>query len=933
MNKSKDVSGWRGPVKISKMSGDGIITLPWQGIYMDIPIRNVRHHVPLTGFLDVKDLEDVYQIEPVDQEPLLNDNSVTQLMTLAEHISPGSMMTHAELIPGKFTSDAERDDQHTYNLGLRASVRLDLHCYRGVRLFRGVENLSPVPGVDTQTLIYWPQQRNDDYQRRLMHGHWPVSMRKIVGPHRCFTNFCGLLVYDGHRSERTTDTMEAMMRGSYETLQQTTLRQAPYRRETTRATGHETQMSNPEGPRVELEETGEPMPDPGIDSPRNVPLPDDQIAELELLPPVPDDAFTVIGVVQTLLLTKLPAGDDLIFESVRDDIVGWADLLPQDLYGAVVKENRELTREEEAQFHAEVWLAKLKEIGNYVSTKAGHISDSTEFVQKSGRKPLPWRWVLCWKLTAEGWIIKARLVLKGFAENSAGFETFSPTAERSTHRQIALSAVEHGWELVSMDVGAAFLKGFTFDELRKRGIDRPPCAMVPNDELWTLLGTCNPELTVAAMGVENPIYEFDRTTYGLKDAVLAWHLCANDCITVDMGWAPQTHDPLHYTKYTTNDDAEDDDHDDEMTGDMSLHVDDVLATGEPEVIDEVHKTLEAAFGTIKRHSLNFRHFGMDIIQQVRDDGAFGDVSFSQEKFMEGLRPVELSQITRGSGRTQDTPLIGGEITDFRSLSCGISWVGITSPWAQAAASLYQSFLPTPTISQARMLNAFLEQLLETYVPLTFFREFFLALAAAKAKPRLIVFTDSSFANRPGNYPQACQLLFLSLDLGDELRGIWLQLVDFNSRKSQRVAKSSYAAETLSAIQGVERGTRFQEIWYEKHHRLVNSRELLSVSHSQLVPMDIVLDAYDLYISLVKHAIGSQTDVGMAVYISSLRQDIRSGRLRLSFWIPTNAMLADTGTKLLDDGCVVLGELPRVISSGWFSLSDLYKVNGREYKPP
>ena len=454
---------------------------------------------------------------------------------------------------------------------------------------------------------------------------------------------------------------------------------------------------------------------------------------------------------------------------------------------------------------------------------------------------------------------------------------------------------------------------------------------MPNDELWILLGTCNPELTCAAMGVIDPIYEFDRTTYGLKDAVLAWHLCANDCITVDMGWSPSTHDPLHYTKYKTDD--VDEDCDDEMIGDMSLHVDDVLGTGEPWVIDEVHKTLESSFGTIKRHSLDFRHFGMDITQQVRSDGTFGDVSFSQLKFMEGLKPVCLSQVTRGSGRTQDTPLNSGEITDFRSLSCGISWVGITSPWAQAAASLYQSFLPVPNIAQARMLNTFLGQLLDTYVPLTFFRDFFLALAASKAKPRLVVFTDSSFANRPGNYPQACQLLFLSIDTGDQLRSIWLQLVDFNSRKSQRVAKSSYAAETLSAIQGVERGTRFQETWYEKHHRLNNSRELMSLSHSLLVPMDIVLDAYDLYISLVKHAIGSQTDVGMAVYISSLRQDIRSGRLRLAFWIPTNAMLADTGTKLLEDGSVVLGELPRVIASGWFSLSDMYKVNGREHKPP
>ena len=153
-------------------------------------------------------------------------------------------------------------------------------------------------------------------------------------------------MYDGHRSEKTADTMEAMMRGSYEQLQQTTLQQLPYRRNGTTPTA--SRRTPTSVPRLELEETGEPLPEADLDSPRHMPLPDDDVADLELLPPVPDDIFTVTSVVQTLLLTKLPKGDDLIFESVRDDIVGWADLSPQDLYGAVEKENRELTREEEA---------------------------------------------------------------------------------------------------------------------------------------------------------------------------------------------------------------------------------------------------------------------------------------------------------------------------------------------------------------------------------------------------------------------------------------------------------------------------------------------------------------------------------------------------------------------------------------------------------
>ena len=108
-----------------------------------------------------------------------------------------------------------------------------------------------------------------------------------------------------------------------------------------------------------------------------------------------------------------------------------------------------------------------------------------------------------------------------------------------------------------------------------------------------------------------------------------------------------------------------------------------------------------------------------------------------------------------------------ETTDFRSLTCGISWMGMTSAVCQAASSLYQSMLPSPTIEQARKLNAFVEQLREEYVPLTFFGWFFSA-RPANVPLKLLQFTDSSFANRAGQYPQVCALLYLAWDLGEKL---------------------------------------------------------------------------------------------------------------------------------------------------------------------
>ena len=143
------------------------------------------------------------------------------------------------------------------------------------------------------------------------------------------------------------------------------------------------------------------------------------------------------------------------------------------------------------------------------------------------------------------------------------------------------------------------------------------------------------------------------------------------------------------------------------------------------------------------------------------DSEPGDVVFSQETFIKTLNPVTVVT-KRGEGRTQDTPLLDKEQTDFRSLTCGIAWVGITSVHAQSASSLYQDFSKDPAISQGRVLNTFLEQLQTTYVLLRFSRKFF------RDRPenipmRALVFSDSSFNNRPGNYPQAAQLIFLAYD--------------------------------------------------------------------------------------------------------------------------------------------------------------------------
>ena len=144
-------------------------------------------------------------------------------------------------------------------------------------------------------------------------------------------------------------------------------------------------------------------------------------------------------------------------------------------------------------------------------------------------------------------------------------------------------------------------------------------------------------------------------------------------------------------------------------GVLTVLVDDILAAGRFRIVDVLHTAAEKAFGKVKRQHGEYRHYDIDVVQLLDIHYDLCTLTWSQHSYLESLNPVAIKTV-RGDGRTQETALTSSEITDFRSVSCGMSWMGRTSPMAMAMSSLYQSMLPTPSIKQGRMLNNALEQL-------------------------------------------------------------------------------------------------------------------------------------------------------------------------------------------------------------------------------
>ena len=84
------------------------------------------------------------------------------------------------------------------------------------------------------------------------------------------------------------------------------------------------------------------------------------------------------------------------------------------------------------------------------------------------------RWVLKWKDIGQGTEkkrrIKARLVAQGFRDRQE-VENYAGTTSRWAQRVLIIVAVQQGWDLWSADISEAFLRGLTFEELHKDGVN------------------------------------------------------------------------------------------------------------------------------------------------------------------------------------------------------------------------------------------------------------------------------------------------------------------------------------------------------------------------------------------------------------------------------------------------------------------------------
>ena len=277
---------------------------------------------------------------------------------------------------------------------------------------------------------------------------------------------------------------------------------------------------------------------------------------------------------------------------------------------------RELRLTSEEQMSQPVIDAKNKEYNNLVTNKV------FDEVQYEGQKLISTRWVFTEKIADGKKIVKARLVARGFEEDSAsiGVRTDSPTCTRHSLRLVMITAVSKGWTIKSVDVASAFLQG---REIDRDVYIKPPAELCEKDKVWKLR----------------------RCLYGLNDAPREWYNALYDEF-IALGAVRSTLDNAMFMWYKG----------DEIIGHLCTHVDDFNYAGTDDWQVQVIEAIKTKFKFRCENEGSYMYLGLNV-QQTNDC-----ISIDQKHYIEKLEEIPVRK-----GLNPD-PLSKDEKACLKSLS-------------------------------------------------------------------------------------------------------------------------------------------------------------------------------------------------------------------------------------------------------------------------
>ena len=434
-------------------------------------------------------------------------------------------------------------------------------------------------------------------------------------------------------------------------------------------------------------------------------------------------------------------------ERDSDGNQGWLDLSKvNDL--EVVPEDVEMV----VMFNSEaVAKAKQEEIEEWKKY------DVFKEVEDRGQKTISVRWVITEKMVKAIPSIRARLVARGFEEETENLRKDSPTCSKEGVRIVYTTAGSNGWEVHTIDIKAAYLQG---GKITRVVLLKPP-----------------PEYD------EGKLWQLNKCVYGLCDAARAWYLRVKKRL-VSLSVRMCSLDNSLFRWYNNG----------KLEGVICIHVDDFLYCGTQEFEECIITKLREEFLVGNSASGSFKYLGLNVMSN--SDG----ITVDQIQYASSLSEVKVSY---SRAMQKNSELSDHEKAEYRALIGQLSWMAThTRPDIAYDTCELSIAYKRATVGDLVKLNKLVNRVKRESMRLYFPKLLPIGSCVIEC------YTDASHAKLPDGGSQGGLIVFLRDENGNRCPIYW------RSRKLRRIVKSTLAAETMALLEGAETAVYLARIFKE-----------------------------------------------------------------------------------------------------------------------
>ncbi len=546
--------------------------------------------------------------------------------------------------------------------------------------------------------------------------------------------------------------------------------------------------------------------------------------------------------------------------------------------------------------------AKDKEIDSWIQT---------ETVARILRHQIPrenvmkCRWILTWKEVDEEtsknqhqhqhpkFKPKARLVVLGYTDpNLADIPRDSPTMTKLSRMLILQLAASKAWNIESFDVKTAFLRG---SEQGSRLLGLEP----------------TPELRQKLKLKPEEILRLLKGAYGRVDAPYLWFMELRKAL-ISLNFVQSPFDPCVFVLPNTHSGCPE--------GIIGVHVDDGLCCGSRYFQEQLSKLeKQFPFGSKKQGSFTFT--GLKL-QQSADSS----ITVDQTQYVKDIMPITISKERRNQ---VDQPITEPERQSLRGLIGSLSYAAInTRPDLGSRLSWLQSSINKAVVGTLLEANKMLHEA-------KLFADTSIRVQAIPLKDlRFVAFSDASFASsKTPDSHQGMIIMAAHSDIGENKSSPISPLV-WHSKKIQRVAVSTLSAEAMALAGSVDILSWVRLYWAWINEITIQWKDTdktllrLPPAFSALPPQDadvgdsdlptfshenqkllknlpkeasgiLTTDCKSLYDLISRTAPPSCQEFRTQLQAKLIKEHLETGiKIR---WVPSQAQLADSLTKIMDNG--------------------------------